>query len=237
MRDRSRSNDDDYDDDERPRRRYDRPQRSSFGTAFGLSTGCLLGVLTVLVGIPLLVCGGCLLIGSKVSQNMNQAIQEKEKEEAIERTGKMGEEIRFGSSLGVTLERVGVEKVSATSPSGRELTSSDLLFVAHLRFKNYDPNSLVKVKGQSNETLIDDHGNKYKTMSITTEVGIPAKISGQIGSGHYIELRSDESHGDVVVFERPLPGANTLTLTLDADSYGGKGKLKYILPKSSWTGK
>ena len=226
--------DDEYLDETRPRRsrrEYDRRPNSSFGTAFGLSTGCLLGVLSVLVGVPLLLCGGCLMLGGLLKKSLPPV--ETSNEETPDMLKNIGEEARFGA-LGVTLANVSVGNVSGTSPSGRQLTSSDLLFIIRLQFKNYDPNAIAKVEGQSNATLQDEHGNKYKPMSITTEVGIPAKIDGQISSGHYVELRSDEMKSDVLVFERPVPGAASLTLTLDAKKYGGSGKLKITIPRSAW---
>lgn len=54
------------DDDDRPyRSRHDISYRrkGAFGTAFGASSGCLLGVGVVVVGIPLLVCAGCIGLG------------------------------------------------------------------------------------------------------------------------------------------------------------------------------
>jgi hypothetical protein len=38
-------------------------RRRARGTAFGLSSGCLLVVLTVTVGLPVLACGGFLMLG------------------------------------------------------------------------------------------------------------------------------------------------------------------------------
>lgn len=36
---------------------------SSFGKAFGTSSGCLLGILFVVIGVPVLMCGGCMVLG------------------------------------------------------------------------------------------------------------------------------------------------------------------------------
>ena len=47
---------DDY-DDEPP------DQRGAFASGFGFSSGCLMGALMVFVGLPLLACGGCAMLG------------------------------------------------------------------------------------------------------------------------------------------------------------------------------
>jgi hypothetical protein len=106
--------------------------------------------------------------------------------------------------------------------------------VAHIRLKNHNPNKLARAEGQSNPTLEDEHGNKYDEVTIRTQLGFEAKPNGAIGRDRYIDLRSDEPRTDVLVFHRPVPGANQLALTLEAERYGGSGKVYFMMVRQDW---
>ncbi len=205
------------DDAEEPRRRR-KPERKPL-------SGLLIAILALAVGIPVLACGGCLMIGLVGKKNdSSQAASE-------DPQGEVGKEIRFGP-LGVTVERIHLGVFSATTSTGRVLRSdpNDPDLVVNIKFKNHDPTKRIKVNAQAGKaTLVDEHGNEYPTMSLQNELGLKIKTDGAIEADHYKEFASDESPTDVLVFKKPVPGANTLTLTLDATQYGGKGKVRYVV--------
>jgi hypothetical protein len=147
---------------------------------------------------------------------------------------KFGEEMRFGD-LGATVVFAGQAGFTSTTSAGRQLFH-DPEFVVTIQFKNYNPNRVVEAGAQVDAaTLEDDVGNRYSRIKAKNEIGLENKIDEQISSGKVRPVRSDDKDArDLLVFERPVPGASTLTLTLDASKYGGSGKIKVKIPKSAW---
>lgn len=145
-----------------------------------------------------------------------------------------GEEIRFGD-LGVTVIYAGQAGFTSTTAGGRQLFH-DPEFVITIRFKNYNPNRVLDAGAQVDvATLEDDVGNKYDRVKAANEIGMENKIDGQISPDKVRPVRSDDKEArDLLVFNRPVPGASVLTLTLDASKYGGSGKVKVKIPKSAW---
>jgi hypothetical protein len=124
----------------------------------------------------------------------------------------IGQEIVYGD-LGITVTRARVQGFT---------------FVVALAFKNRNPNRIVRAGSQVDAAeLKDDVGNTHK--------GMRDEIDGQIPPGKVRPIRSDESLGDVLVFDRPLPGASVLYLTLDAEQYGGSGRILVTITKAEWT--
>ncbi len=238
--------DDDYDD--RPtRREYTHKTKGSFLSAFGMGSGAVLGILFVLVGLPILVCGGCLMIGvmatKKDSAKQNQKSDSPTTSATTsppvsdDQTGEIGKEIRFGS-LGMTVESIQLTSFSATSSLGRVFQSSksDPDIVVRINLKNHDANKMVKATAQSGKAkMTDEHGNDYSEMHLMNEAGLPLRTDGSISAGHYIEFQSDEKVVDALVFKKPVPGANTITITLDAAQYGGKGKIRYVVNRDEFS--
>jgi hypothetical protein len=198
-----------------------------------------MGILAVVFGIPLVIYGGFLFVGMMAKKKQTDSGDSGSPWEtrSDDQTAKLWAEVRVGS-IGITLQRVGVESVEATTPSGSDLASTEQHLVCRLRIVNTDPKSIAQANGQGlGAKLTDELGNKYKIMTIITEAGIPAKIKGQIPAGDSIRIRSDETGGDVLVFERPVPAAKTLILTLSADRYGGAGSIRFEIPWSAWDSK
>lgn len=64
------------------RRYYEHRASGSFGTGFGLSCGCLAGVLAFLVGAVVLIvalCAGAVHLGDEARQRQRQAEEQKGK--------------------------------------------------------------------------------------------------------------------------------------------------------------
>jgi hypothetical protein len=144
-----------------------------------------------------------------------------------------GEEMRFGD-LGVAVRRARVEGFTSVTPAGRQLFHQPA-FVITIGLKNYNPNRVIDAGAQVDAArLEDDVGNRYDGIKAVNEIGLAGRIEGQIPPGMARPVRSDEDARDVLVFDRPVPGASTLTLTLDASRYGGLGRLKVQIPRSAW---
>ena len=82
--------------------------------------------------------------------------------------------------------------------------------------------------GGNNAGLSDDRGNKYRMINFgfaNTIVGRAKQESVYPGS----EIT------DILVFERPVGIAKTLTLTLEAKNIGGEGSIEFKIPTSRIT--
>jgi hypothetical protein len=143
---------------------------------------------------------------------------------------KVGEEMRFGD-LGVTVVRGKAEGFISTNSGDFDFHSGDT-YVVTIGLKNYNPNRVLEVPSQAEvATLSDDVGNTYAPIRARSDTGRRAEILGQITPGHKVRLRSDDKNEmDLLVFDKPVPGATVLTLTLDADRYGGKGTIAVTIP-------
>jgi hypothetical protein len=152
----------------------------------------------------------------------------------VERPGVIGQEMRFGD-LGVTVRSIRQNNYTSKDILGTTLYHSDALVVS-LQIKNYNPNRQHPVPAQSGYArVIDDVGNSYKELHATNEFGSRTDMDGQIEPGKALYLMADRIGEDRVVFGRPVPGANVLTVTLDASRYdGGSGKIVFRVPRSVW---
>jgi hypothetical protein len=104
-------------------------------------------------------------------------------------------------------------------------------FVLDLEIKSYNPNRILEVRSQSDvATAEDDVGNRYRPLSANNDGALARRIVGQIPPGHSSALRSDEAGTDKLVFDRPVPGASVMRVTLDASPYGGSGKIVVAIP-------
>jgi hypothetical protein len=142
----------------------------------------------------------------------------------------VGKEVRIGD-IGVTITRAGISGYRSTSPSGHPLEHQPD-FVVALDFKSYNPDRILQAQYQTGRCkLVDDVGNRYSEIKTETEAGFRSAIDGQITYGMARDLRSDARGTDVLVFDRPVPGAKTLILTLDAKAYGGTGTIRVRILK------
>ncbi len=220
--------------------------KGSFLSGFGLGSGVIMGILFVVVGVPILICAGCVAIGligtkrdsaspaastEKAGDAKANGVQPPSKEASNDRDGEIGKETLFGS-LGVTVDTVRFNTFAATTDLGRTFFSDgrDSTVVVRISLRNHDPNKLAKASAQSGKaTLTDEHGNVYSEVFLTNEIGLKITTDGSIPRGHYIEFSADKAHADALVYQKPVPGAKTLTLAIDAEQYGGKGKVRYVV--------
>jgi hypothetical protein len=109
-------------------------------------------------------------------------------------------------------------------------------FVVFISFRNYNPNRIIKAGSQVDVAILrDDVGNTYQGIRATNEIGLTNSIDDQIPAGMARPVRSDQPGWDVLVFERPVPGASTVTLSLDASQYGGVGRIEVQVPRETWS--
>lgn len=192
-----------------------------------MSTGCLLGALSVLVGIPILICGGCFIVGDSLRKASDRG------DEGPIVITELNEEVRV-DDMGVTVQSAKVVGFSSVTAGGRQMFHNPE-FVVRLKLKNYNSNRVIDAGAQSGVAkLTDDIGNDYKELLATNEFGLNNTIDGQIPDGHVRPVRSDADGQDVIVFSRPVPGASKVDLLLDATKYGGSGKIKVTIMKAAW---
>lgn len=148
--------------------------------------------------------------------------------------GRFGQEVRVGD-LGLTMQIVNVGIQSGLDPNGTlAYSDQDHLFIK-LVIKNYNPNKMARVSSQRDPKLTDEHGNTYdQVKQMKNNRGRPIATDFAIGNGKIADVRSDREGTDAYVFTPPVPGANTLTLTLDATSYGGTGVIKLTVTRPEW---
>lgn len=193
--------------------------------------------LVVVVPIGLIfVCGGGLLIykvGSSGGAGVGKDGSSNAESDSFggsgffggsSRRGKLGEEMLFGD-LGVEVTLLGQGGVQGRTKLDRWLDSAEAYFRVGLVFTNRNPTTRISVCGQINRArLKDEHGNSYRTVTITQEFGVPIRALCGSSTGLYYQImpdekvvvRSDKQQTDLILFERPVPGAQQLTMTLDA---------------------
>lgn len=141
----------------------------------------------------------------------------------------LGQEIRFGD-LGVTVVRARVEKYVSLTSIGQPVLH-DPAVVVRIGIRNYNPNRIAEAGAQTGvATLTDNLGNRYERVSPRSDIGLPTSIPGQTPAGTVVRLRSDEAEEDVLLFDRPVPGASSLELRLDGSRYESSGSVKVIIP-------
>lgn len=213
----------------------------SFSSAFGLSSGCLLGIASaffvVFAGI-LLACagctGGCLFLGGKAQKEIQR------KEELERQNPSEAATIRWGDAAKIDTLRVRIKSVSLTtysgsSPAGRVYTSSSPGLVAIVQTETTDGTKEYSAKGAvKTAQLKDSLGNSISGMRLKTEFGFSCPIHDQLEGGVSYVVRSDKPLTDTLVFDNPVPAATVLFLKLDAKDYGGRGDLTFEIPESEW---
>jgi hypothetical protein len=133
-------------------------------------------------------------------------------------------------TLTVNVQSVHVTSARATSPGGTPHFSIEPLLVIQLKITHSDGTRNGAVRGASSSAYAtDEHGNRYGRHYVKAESGFTCDIDDQLGDGSY-EVRSDRPLFDTLVLSRPVPSATRLKLVLDAENYGGSGKLIFDLP-------
>ncbi len=141
----------------------------------------------------------------------------------------VGELIRIGD-IGLIVMKARVEPFASVDAIGQP-QEQNAQFVVRMGMQSLNPNRVVDVESQADVARAeDDVGNTYRALTARTEFGLPARIFGQIPPGRSVGVRPDEPQSDVLVFERPVPGASCIKLTLDASRYGGTGTVRLNIP-------
>jgi hypothetical protein len=104
------------------------------------------------------------------------------------------------------------------------LALSDLLGGANSNKAN--ATETVAAAGRNAASLMDDHGNSYKR--ITLELG--GQIPGQINAA--TSIYPEKQLEDLLVFEPPIDNIQFLRLELPAGAFGGTGSLYLQIPKA-----
>ena len=91
---------------------------SSFAKGFGVTTGILVAIFCVAVGIPVLTCGGCLLTGSSFNKSLEAAKQAAAQDLGV--SGDASADVQGEPDLGAAEGSRGGKGASKPSKSARD---------------------------------------------------------------------------------------------------------------------
>ncbi len=141
----------------------------------------------------------------------------------------VGEEVRFGD-IGVTVTSMSLQSFISDGRGGAVQHRPEL--VVQIGIKNHNPNRILNAGSQRDSArLLDDVGNTYRHIDTFDESNNRTMPRGQIPTGQATGVRSEKPQGDCVVFTRPVAGATTITVELDAAAYGGTGTIRVTVPR------
>lgn len=143
----------------------------------------------------------------------------------------IGEAAEVGD-VRVRVASVSLGSVGAKSPAGVQVYSQENVLAVRLIITNTDPRRTASVSGATGSTVKDDAGNVYEMVTVRTDLGFACTTDGAIDNE---AVYSDKPVGDCLLFNRPVPAATVLHLSIDAGHYGGRGKLIFRIPRSAWT--
>lgn len=202
-----------------PRRR----RRSAFGGwVFGLAAAGVVGAAGV---------AGLVAVAKHRGRAVEAAPATAAGPTASERDGAVGEMVVLGD-VGVSLHAVAVERVAVRGLGERG--ESDRAHVAfavkvHSRSRSrkveYDP--WIKLFS-THCRLTDDRGNEYRPI----DFGIFTDIEGRQET--LTAVYPGEPVSDRLVFQRPVPAAQSLLLELPGDRVGATGTYRFRVPASAW---
>lgn len=186
-----------------------------------------MGIGAVVIGIPLLVCGGCLGLGLLVKPKDTAPTVSPDQGPT-----KWGDSAAVGS-MRVKVVSARVEKYRAKNSLGTEFTSADEALVITIEISNTDTTKNGTASGSggiinSSAKLKDNFGNDVPLQHLQGATHTIGQLEGTV------EVRADKPVSDVLTFNQPVPAAKMLTLTLDAKKFGGKGDLVFEIPESAW---
>jgi hypothetical protein len=147
-----------------------------------------------------------------------------------------GQEASF-DTVHVKVGSVSVGHLGGWGPLGFVETTSDTLNIS-LSIRNTDPTKNAVVTAASRSAVLQDSfGNRLQPTRIHLELtGQDQKVPGQIPDviGKGVVVRSDQPVSDMLPFAIPVPAAGDLILSVNAEPYGGKGTIKFEIPKNQW---
>ncbi len=131
----------------------------------------------------------------------------------------------------VRVVSVQVDKPRILRNTGRSATPPEDFLIVTIELINTDPAKKMVHAGWGGRTgaipgvsLVDNHGNPYKARTFPG-----GTIEGQQSN---VSLYADEPLSDRLVFERPVPAATYLRLTLPAAAFRQDGALRFQIPKA-----
>jgi hypothetical protein len=145
----------------------------------------------------------------------------------------LGQEIEI-RDITITLDKASRECIY--SDAGRRwVCDQDEGVILRFTLRNYNPDRFVSARAQMGATLVDDLGNVYAHFKLMDGSRRVPVFMFQGASPDYVQaiepgfwnFRSDEIRREMVVFERPVPGARKLTFRLDSGCYGGRGDIVF----------
>ncbi|MDB5310133.1 MAG: hypothetical protein JWO38_4335 [Gemmataceae bacterium] len=147
-------------------------------------------------------------------------------------TAKWGE-ANYAGEFGVRIISANLGGFECRSFGGQLHQSQDHFLVIRLGVHNIDGTKNHRAQGaHRTASLRDTLGNTYRIQELKTELGFHCETIGQIKDA--VEVRGDEPVGDLLPFDRPVPAATTLYLSLSARNYGGFGEMDFEIPESAW---
>ncbi len=141
------------------------------------------------------------------------------------------------ANVGFRSGDVGVSLVSVTSRQVqyrdfRARTTKDEMLCVTVKITNHSQTRRLDYRGWAAPLgrhwamLFDEHGNQYKTI----DFGLGSRVEGQTRDA--VSINPGDSLDDLLVFEKPLALAQTLTLTLPLGAIEGqRGELKGTIPR------
>ena len=136
----------------------------------------------------------------------------------------------------VRVKNVSFGTYSGTSPGGTIYTSENPAIGITLSIETDDNTKIYSAKGSSNSAILSDQfENSLTSLSLKAPSGFTCDINGQLKWLGKFPIRSNEPLTDFLVFSKPVEAATNLILTLDADNFGGHGKLQFEIPYETWS--
>lgn len=209
----------------------------TFGSAFGGSVGCILGIAAALLGIGVLgvlmcagVIGGCGMFAKKVVDDVQKHESEREAEEK-ERARKEPRSTAPAqySSVGYARAQVKSAKIGKVELLGDKASKDDYLIITVELSMTDDAKrwEYYGWKDDSDKLLSDSQGNKYKQPSF----GFGSMIKGVT---HSAKIVAGKPVTTILVFDVPPPGVTELNLDLPANGVEGNGFFRFKIPASMW---
>jgi hypothetical protein len=218
-------------DDDRDEEYDDRPRRRKPSSALPLVM--ILGG----VGVAVAGCIGFALVGAALGPRGRMANTTSDPTGAASPAAvhKIGEWIKVGDAE-VRVTGARETNVLGRTQIAKRQMNYPVSLVVSLEIRVADPDRTFDIHPQTRRaTATDDKGNRYKPVAITDEFGGYVDVDGMIRVDRVLRLRSDAAGADKVVFERPPPGANEVTVSFDATAYGGTGRFAVAVTRDQWT--
>lgn len=207
----------------------------TFGSAFGGTMGCLLGIACALGAVAvvgILMCAGVIGGCGAVVKDINRMEQEREASERERAKKEPRATAPYQTSeFGFARAKVKSAKIQTVNYRGigQDLVSTDKYLVITIELSMTDDKRRWDFYGWSDDKplLTDANGNKYSQ----PKLGLGRTIVGTLMSE---KITSDRSVSGIIAFDAPPPGIDELNLDLPAHGVDGNGYFRFKLPSRMW---